>query len=180
MSYDYHAGATHTGFNAPLFAAAKTPTPDMNVDASTRMVLAAGVPPHRLGLGLPFYGRADGDVPAENDGLFQPAGADTPASWDGADGIDYRDLVARRPTRHGFVLRRDPDARVPWLYNPHNGIWISYDDPASIEAKCDYVRSHGLAGVMIWHVGADDGSLLRSVLNGLAPPASPRARPRSR
>jgi chitinase len=148
----------------------------MNVDASVRMALVAGVSPDRLVLGLPFYGHAYGGVPARNGGLFQPVGTGAPASWGGADGIDYRDLVARRPTRHGFVLRRDPDARVPWLYNPHSGIWISYDDPASIEAKCVYVRSHGLAGVMIWHIGADDGSLLRAALVGLAPPASPRVR----
>lgn len=167
MSYDYYNGATIAGFNAPLYASAKTPTPQMNVDSSVRMVLAAGVPRRKLVLGLPFYGHAYSNVPPKNDGLFQPADPNAPAFWGGRDGIDYRDIVARQPTKNGFVRHWDADARVPWLYNPRTRIWISYDDAESIQAKSAYVRSRRLAGVMIWQLSGDDGSLLRAALKGL-------------
>ena len=127
------------------------------------MSFRAGVPPDKVVLGLPFYGRAVAGVTAKNNGLFQQGSLEGSKEWGGADGIDYRDLVARRPEEHGFHRYWSPEARVPWLYNPKEKIWISYDDPASVAQKASYVREHGLAGVMIWDLLADDGSLLAAI-----------------
>jgi GH18 family chitinase len=32
-----------------------------------------------------------------------------------------------------------------------------------VRAKMDYTRSHGLGGVIIWELGADDGRLMRAI-----------------
>jgi chitinase len=167
MTYDYYAGAPMAGLNAPLFASKKLPPRETNVDASVRMLLASGVPQDKLTLGLPFYGHVYKNVDAKDDGLCQPADPNAPPEWGGSDAIDYHTLVAMHPSENGFVSRRDPDARVPWFYNPRTRIWISYDDPESIEEKARYARTHGLAGVMIWDIGADDGTLLPAALDGL-------------
>jgi chitinase len=167
MTYDYYAGASVAGLNAPLFASEKLPWREANVDASVSMLLASGVPQNKLTLGLPFYGHVYRNVGAKDDGLCQPADPIAPPEWGGSDTIDYRTLVAMHPAEDGFVSRRDPDARVPWLYNPRTRIWISYDDPQSIEEKARYARMHGLAGVMFWDIGADDGTLLPAALDGL-------------
>ncbi len=167
MTYDYYAGASVAGLNAPLFASKKLPWRETNVDASVRMLLASGVPRDKLTLGLPFYGHVYKNVGAKEDGLCQPAESGAPPEWDGSDTIDYQTLVAMHPSENGFVSRRDPDARVPWFYNPRTRIWISYDDPESVEEKARYARAHGLAGVMIWDIGADDGALLPAALDGL-------------
>jgi chitinase len=162
MAYDYQAGSAVAAFNAPLFACADDPNPGLNVDASLKALMRAGVPPGKVALGVPFYGRAVADVPQEKAGLFQ-RGARASEEWGGSDGIDYRDLVARRPEQHGFRRYWSDEAQVPWLYDPERRIWISYDDPLSIARKAMYARAHGLAGMMIWDLLADDGSLLAAL-----------------
>ncbi len=165
MTYDYYAGATVIGFNAGLFAASCDPTGKANIDSSIRYFLSAGVPPRKLVLGIPFYGRAYRDVSGDGNGALRRA---RPAQdWGGDDGIDYKDIVARHPQSHGFERHWDQTAQVPWLYNPKQRIWISYDDQVSVGRKADYARSHGLAGVMIWDLGGDDGTLLPAVSHSL-------------
>lgn len=166
MAYDYHAGSAFAGFNAPLFASAGDPNPDLNVDASVNALIRAGVPPGKVTLGVAFYGRAVADVPQENAGLLQ-AGTRASEQWGGSDGIDYRDLVARRPEERGFRRYWSDEAQVPWLYDAERRIWISYDDPLSIARKTMYACAHGLAGIMIWDLFADDGSLLLAALRML-------------
>lgn len=163
MAYDYHAGSSFAGFNAPLFACAGDPNPDLNVDASVNALIRAGVPPGKVALGIAFYGRAVADVPQENGGLLQK-GTMASEEWGGSDGIDYRDLVVRRPEEKGFRRYWSDEAQVPWLYDAERRIWISYDDPRSIARKTMYARAHGLAGIMIWDLFADDGSLLLAAL----------------
>ena len=162
MAYDYHAGSAITGFNAPLFACADDPNPGLNVDASVKALMRAGVPPGKVALGVPFYGRAVADVPQQKGGLFQ-RGTTASEEWGGSEGIDYRDLVARRPEEQGFRRYWSDEAQVPWLYDSARRIWISYDDPLSIARKAMYARAHGLAGIMIWDLLADDGSLLAAL-----------------
>ncbi|MCC8968426.1 glycoside hydrolase family 18 protein [Bradyrhizobium sp. Pear76] len=162
MAYDFHAGSAFAAFNAPLFACAGDPYPDLNVDASVNALIRVGVPPAKLTLGMAFFGRAVANVPPQNGGLFQK-GATASEEWGGSDGIDYRDLVARRPEKHGFRRFWSDEAQVPWLYNAERRIWISYDDPLSIARKAMYARAHALAGVMIWDLFADDGSLLAAL-----------------
>jgi chitinase len=60
-----------------------------------------------------------------------------------------------------------PEARVPFLYNATTGTWITYDDAESVAEKAAYVRAHGLGGVMAWEIGGDDGTLLRTMYEGL-------------
>ncbi|MGY4408055.1 chitinase [Bradyrhizobium sp. USDA 3315] len=162
MAYDYHAGSAFAGFNAPLFASAGDPDPDLNVDASVNALIRAGVPPGRITLGVAFYGRAVADIPREHSGLFQK-GAAVSGEWGGSDGIDYRELVARRPQEQGFRRYWSEEAQVPWLYDAKRRIWISYDDPLSIARKAKYARERKLAGIMIWDLFADDGSLLAAL-----------------
>ena len=162
MAYDYHAGSAVAGFNAPLFACADDPNHGLNVDASVKALMRAGVPPGKVALGVPFYGRAVANVPQTKGGLFQQ-GTTASEEWGGSEGIDYRDLVARRPEEQGFRRYWSDEAQVPWLYDSARRIWISYDDPLSIARKAMYAHAHGLAGIMIWDLLADDGSLLAAL-----------------
>ena len=121
----------------------------------------------RLVLGLPFYGRAYGEVPNTALGLFQKANPAGAPSWGGTDGIGFKDLIARRPERHGFRRSWHATSKVPWLYNSRTKVWISYDDARSIARKAAYARSKKLGGVAIWELSGDDGTLFRAVLEGL-------------
>ena len=161
MTYDYHTGGSIAHFNAPLYAATNDPTPELNVDSSMRAFQAGGVPSDKLLVGIPFFARAYGGVPNVNAGLFQPSGG-PPKDWQGSAG-DWRQLARTRMRDHRYQRHWESAARVPWLYDPQSGTWITYDDPQSVRAKVDYVRERWLGGVVIWELFGDDGRLMQAI-----------------
>jgi chitinase len=162
MTYDYHAGSDIAHFNAPLFGTKDDPTPQLNLDSSVQAFLDAGVSSYKLVVGVPFYGRAYGQVASKGNGLFQSGEPSPVMNW-AEDTVDYRVLTAEHLEASGFTRFWHPEAQVPWLYNPKSKVWITYDDPLSIRLKAAYVREHGLGGIMIWELGADDGNLLKAI-----------------
>jgi chitinase len=164
MTYDYHSGDTIAHFNSPLRAISGDPVPLWNIEASLRGFLAAGVPAARLVVGAPFYGRGYGGVAPANGGLLQRGTEAAAGEW---RSVDYRVLVQRQPEQHGFTRHWQPEAQVPWLYNPRTRVFLSYDDPQSIAAKAGYVREQGLGGIMFWELGGDNGELLQAIQDGL-------------
>ncbi len=173
MTYDFHILAEPvTNFNAPLYAPSDDPEPDSvirefyNLDAAVRGYLQAGVPPDKLVVGVPFYGRGWQGVPDINHGLYQAA--PHPAAGTREPGtFDYADLVANYlPVYERFW---HPEANVPWLYNPADGTFITYDDPISIARKVDYVEDNQLGGLMCWELSCDDsaGTLIHTLSAGL-------------
>ncbi len=157
MTYDYHSGSAIAHFNAPLHAATNDPTPYYNIDSTVAVYRRGGVPSGKIVIGAPFYGRAYGGVHGANGGLFQAA---SPAPREWATGLDYRQIASRNLTAQGFTRFWHPEALVPWLHNDSLGVFITYDDAESIGHKAEYVRAHGLGGIMIWEIGGDDGTLL--------------------
>lgn len=169
MAYDFVGSwVSNTGFNAPLFASPNDPAPDNNTDTIMQAYLAAGVPPEKLVMGVPFYGRGWKEVPDKADGLFQPYGQVPNGTW-GEGVFEYGDLSnfwIDKMERHW-----DDTAKVPWLYLPQTGMMISYDDPESLKYKVDYVKANNLGGIMAWELSADsrDHILLKAVHDALIP-----------
>jgi chitinase len=164
MTYDFYVGGPATGHDAPLFHNPADPK-NVSADRSVNEYLQAGVPARKLVLGAPFYGRSWGEVANKNNGLFQPGKA--------ARGVhfSYPDLPNLLAT--GFVRHWDSEASVPYLYNPHTRVFVTYEDPQSLAAKCRYVTEHHLAGIMFWEYSNDStGILLQAVHAGLTPPPS--------
>ena len=162
MAYDYYGTwIPVTGFNAPLFVPRDDPQ-KLSVDVSVQVYLSAGVPPEKLILGIPFYGRGWADVSPANDGLFQPYGG--PAQGALAKGtFDYREL--REKYIDVYPRHWEEMAQAAWLYDPVSRTMISYDDPQIVGLKATYARQHGLGGVMIWQIAGDDPDF--SLLNAI-------------
>jgi chitinase len=166
MTYDFHGSwDASTNFNAPLYAASDDPNPDnaaLNVDSSMQAYLAAGIPPEKLVVGVPFYGRGWKDVPDVQSGLFQPAAAAGLGTWEPGvfDYSDIADQWLRLFTRYWH-----DEAGVPWLYSAKLQIMISYDDPESMRLKAGYVKENGLGGIMFWELSGDtdDYALLDAI-----------------
>jgi chitinase len=178
MTYDLTGNwSRKTGFNAPLFAptdddaTTTQPANRLSVDDAVRAYLAAGVPPEKLVVGVPFFGHGFGGVPDVNHGLFQPHDHKTPRPANDSDGWSYRALAAKYIDKSAGRFWHD-GAKVPWLYDPASGIMITYDDPQSLRLKAEYVRAHNLGGVMIWELSQDDDrhSLLNALRDGLGEP----------
>jgi chitinase len=158
MTYDYYeAGADPTtGNHAPLFTDPADPKKD-SADDAVEAFEAAGVPARQIVLGVPFYGRMWGQVSNVNHGLFQP-GKSIPNSYAGYNAITTTLLG------HGYTRYWDAASKVPYLFNDEKKIFVSYEDPESLAAKCDYVRTHNLAGVMFWSYFNDaNGELLGTI-----------------
>lgn len=65
-----------------------------------------------------------------------------------------------------WIRRWDNITQTPWLFNPTNKVFISYDDPQSIALKVQYAQSQNLGGLMVWSV--DEDSSNNELLNEVA------------
>ncbi len=119
-----------------------------------------GVNPQQIVIGGAFYGRAWKGVPPENNGLYQPnTGVHT--GWG-----NYSDLREKYENKNGFTRYWDPIGKAPYLYNPTDSVFISYDDTASFKLKAQYAIEKDLAGIMFWQLSSDtkeDNSLLDAI-----------------
>ncbi len=164
MTYDYYEAGSDalTGNHAPLFTDPSDPKKE-SADASVRAFEAAGVPTAKIVLGVPFYGRMWQQVPDINHGLFQ-SGKPIPNSY-----APYS-TIQQTMLGHGFTRLWDESSRAPSLYSEEKRIFVSYEDPESIAAKCGYVLSHKLGGIMFWSYFNDpSGELLSAIDRGLRP-----------
>jgi chitinase len=163
MTYDFReAGADpEAGHHANLYTHPADPK-QLSADRAVRDFLAAGAPPGKLVLGVPFYGRAWGDVQKKGRGLYRPA---KPL----AERIDtsYAGLLALEGQK-GWTRAWDGVSQAPFLWNASRRIFISYEDPRSLRLKSRYVRDRHLGGVMFWEYFADrTGTLLGALCEGL-------------
>ncbi|KAJ2364692.1 hypothetical protein IW150_006412, partial [Coemansia sp. RSA 2607] len=181
MQYDINgAWMDTTGPNAPLnfetgkgyqvsFASA--------IDAWT----SKGWPASQMTAGMPFYGRAVTsavDMTLDPTNQYQtlvktiPQGDSEDLTWsdtcDGTNGfagnwqwkhlLDQGVLSDPLTAASPWVRQWDDVSQTPWLFNPKTKIFISYDDPKSIQAKVDYAASKGLAGTMVWSMNMENSN----------------------
>ena len=154
MTYDYQGPWSHTtGFNAPLRSASLT---EETVSTTIDDYLTAGVPAHKLLLGVPFYAYQWQNVPETGShGLG--------AKGDPVRGNLNQSTAVTLLAVPGAKLHRDPVSLSPWVYDGNN--FLTFDDPASLQAKTAYVNEKQLGGVMIWELSGDttESILLRAL-----------------
>lgn len=176
MAYDFvgpFPGVTESGHHAQLrcrdgdnenfSVAAQT-----SGEAAIKFLCAQGVERKKIVLGIPLYGRS----------FVGATGHGQPFSEHGGQegGIfEYRHLpisTSNRGQKHGESESEseDVDAITPcaeqfdsrlvaaWCVGPQTkegGGFITYDNAMSVEAKAEFVKEEGLAGLFYWHVGYD-------------------------
>jgi chitinase len=162
MAYDYYEPGSDqvTGNHAPLFTNSSDPKKISAAD-SVAAFEKAGVPAAKILLGVPFYGHMWGQVPDKDHGLFQP-GKPVPNAY-----APYSVIVSTM-LNQGYARFWDEKASVPYLYNAEKQVFVSYEDPQSIAAKCEYAVAHHLGGVMFWDYSSDpSGTLLHAIDNSV-------------
>jgi chitinase len=107
--------------------------------------IEAGIPAHKLTVGMPFYGRGTDEI-----GGY----------------LAYGKILE---LDESYTRSWDAKAMVPYLTDKEGKLVCTYEDPSSISIKCDYIRKRGLLGAMYWEYGCDDeeGSLRRAVYQSL-------------
>jgi len=160
MTYDYYEPGSEsiTGNHSPLYADPADPKAASSAD-TVRAFQKAGVPAEKILLGVPFYGHEWGQVKDQNHGLFQVGkpipGVYTPFS-----------VIESTMLGHGFTRYWNDASKVPYLYNPQQQIFVSYEDEESLKLKCQYIRSQKLGGIMFWEYFGDSNGKLLQTING--------------
>ncbi|MFE9257521.1 glycosyl hydrolase family 18 protein [Streptomyces sp. NPDC006879] len=160
MTYDFFgawAAQGPTAPHSPLTAYAGIPQSGFNSDAAIQKLRAKGVPAAKLNLGIGFYGRGwTGVTQAEPGGT-----ASGPAQGTYEQGIeDYKVLKSSCPAT-GTIAGT--------AYAKCGSNWWSYDTPATIAGKMNYVKSQNLGGAFFWEFSGDtsNGELAGAIHNGL-------------
>lgn len=142
MGYDFHGSWTnHAGHNAPLYP---SPLGDAEgaCDTGINYLLATrGIPPDKLNLGVPFYGR-------------EFAATEINGSSTGGDIYHYFDAIEDSLTA-GWEYHWDDLAQVPYIQNASHTKLITFDDTTSLQIKAQYALDRQLGGIMIWALGQD-------------------------
>ncbi|XP_030954760.1 class V chitinase CHIT5a-like [Quercus lobata] len=147
MCYDYHGSwdTSVTGEHALLYDKASNISTSYGISSWIK----AGIPPRKLVMGLPLYGRTwQLKSPSEN-GIGAPAVGTGP----GNNGVmKYIDIVEFNVTNaEGVVF----DEQTVSMYSYAGTDWIGYDGPASIEKKVEFAKAQGLGGYFFWALGYD-------------------------
>ena len=142
MTYNFHtASAKHSGHCTPLFASPDDPDgPTFCIDAAVKYYLDRGMPREKLFMGFLFHG-------------YEYASTNMHAASTGASDGMYSNVVHH--LSNGWTRVWDSTCRVPYLVNPDHTHLITYDDPQSIQEKCDYAAKEHLSGAIIWALGQD-------------------------
>ena len=155
MTYDFYTdGSETTGHHTGLHKSSLSSQDGRYAHAGVERFLNEGVPPEKIVLGVPFYGRGWSGVVDANNGLYQKYDA-----FSGAFGYGYINEVLL--DQEGYERYWDEEVRAPYLWNPDSSIFISYEDPESLIHKSTYVIDQELGGIMYWeHRHDKEGALL--------------------
>ncbi|KAI5457543.1 glycoside hydrolase superfamily [Mariannaea sp. PMI_226] len=147
MAYDYAGSwSQYSGHDANLYTNVNNPhsTP-FNTDDAVKAYINGGVPPQKIVLGMPIYGRAF----EATSGIGQPFSGVGAGSWE--NGIwDYKALP-----KSGATVTYDSVAQGYYSYDPTAKELISFDTPEMVQKKVSYLKSRGLGGSMFWEASAD-------------------------
>lgn len=111
--------------------------------------LELGVQAQQLIVGAAFYGRSWKGVGPDQNGLYQVN--------NGAfiGGVPYSQIRKEFELKNGYKRYWDSIAKAPFLYNPTDSIFFSYDDTASVKLKTWYAMKQKLGGIMFWQLSHD-------------------------
>lgn len=139
MAYDMGGAPKH---HTALYPSKNT---NMSSTDAVKAHIEAGVPAHKLVLGMAFYGRGGKNYPN-----FQ----------------DYKDIPA---TSDKYIERWDDEAKAPYLTDLQGNFVFGFENPRSLAGKCRYVLENGLKGAMYWDYDGDNeaGDLRNTVYQGI-------------
>jgi chitinase len=192
MTYDYNGSWSNiTNHLSPLYGNPQDPSAvsreKYNTDWTVSEYIRQGVPSNKLNIGVPYYSTGWKNVTGGTNGLFGHSNESPMGIWNdagspsGTNPYYYIKEVLEAPGS-GFVKYRDSYSQVPYLWNPVEKIFYSYEDEISLKNKCEYVNKRNLGGVMFWEICGDypsKGDTLTTVIyNSLSSAASqPTATP---
>lgn len=153
MTYDSNTDSSVAGHHTHLYESKVPGCPRIqSADHNIRIMVEAGVPIEKILIGVAFFSHRWDQVPDRNHGLYQP----TP--FKNMYGPSYTEIALKYEDQMDYIKYWDADAQAPFLYN--GTTFISYDDPRSVQLKCQYALDHNMGGAFYWVHHDDAGSVL--------------------
>lgn len=157
MAYDFYVSGDTAGHHSNLFPSENYDREDSGEKAFKEFT-KAGVPAEKLVLGIPFYGRSWIMKSDDNRGINRQV--DSTVRGGGFTFI--KDSLMIRP---GLVRYWDDKAKAPYLWNATTRQLVTYDDEESVKYKCEYIKTHNMAGIMFWQYASDPKEYLLTAVN---------------
>lgn len=147
MTYDYYWNLSQTaGPVAPLYPMESGYR--YGVMRTLQYYFSEGVPPFKILMGVPYYGR-----------VWPVQSAQAPSSTRGAGSAVMYRSVRNNPSLFNYQTRRyEPASRATYYAYEANG-WnhCFIDEVEDLRMKYDLVHAYNLKGVGIWALGYDNG-----------------------
>jgi chitinase len=147
----------HTAAQSPLNTYPGIPRQTSTATATVDALLGLGIPPSKVLLGVPFYGRGWTGVTSA-----APGGTATgPAKGKFESGLEDYDILA---------TRCPPTGTTGGTAYAHCGTqWWSYDTADTIKGKMSYASSKSLGGAFAWELSGDttNSELLTAMADGI-------------
>lgn len=160
MTYDYYTGGSkRAGHHANLFKSEFDNDKGRSSAKAVEEHIKAGIPVHKIVLGVPFYGRYWKGANPENKGLYQMATGKT-------GGYSYS-AISDSISSKTFTSYWDNSAKAPYIWRDKDSLFITYESTKSLQYKVDFVKGENLGGVMFWQFNDDNGDLLKTLSDHL-------------
>jgi len=160
MTYDFH-DSQYAYHHTALYGSENTSNKS-NVKDSVELYVNQGVPIEKLVIGCAFYGRVyilSGNATTTN-GIGSSNVIESGAHMTYTEIYNY--MVANRGS---YKYYYDTKSCASSIYIPSQNKVVSFDDANSIKAKCTYVLSTNVGGLMYWENGEDATDLLLQAIN---------------
>lgn len=153
MTYDFYGrDFSVTNHNAPLYPPAKGIRGYDTHSTIHHLMDEYGVPPHKICIGVPFYGRSmkTRNAPGLHVGSAQAVDARIFAEDAGSPA--FYNILAQQEL---FFYDWDSLAQAPFLRSKNSNTFVSFDDERSVAQKARYILEHQLAGAVVWDITGD-------------------------
>lgn len=157
MCYDYHGSweTSVTGEHALLYDKASNISTSFGISSWIEI----GVPPEKLVMGLPMYGRTWKLKDPNEHGIGAPAVGTGPGNL----GIlSYAQIVDFNLANRATVVY---DNETVSMYSYAGTSWIGYDGLISVTNKVKFAQAQGLGGYFLWAIGYDNNWALSKAGN---------------
>jgi len=153
MTYDSNTDSTIAGHHTHLYESKVPGCPRIqSAHHNVSIMIEAGVPVEKILIGVAFFSHRWDQVPDINHGLYQ----NTP--YKNMFGPSYTEIMLKYEPRMDYTKYWDDGAKAPFLYN--GSTFISYDDPKSVQHKCEYAIQNGMGGAFYWVHDCDHAGVL--------------------
>ena len=161
MTYDHSIGDSTALHHTNLYSGTYAKT---SADSAVTKLISWGASPSKIIIGAAFYGRTAAFTSKDQvklGGLLFNTLSKT---------CSYTEIEANIQSGK-YVEMFDEETQANYIIytNPNTtGLFITYDGVQSVTAKCNYVKTKGLAGMMFWEYTQDkNGTLVETIYNEL-------------